>query len=55
MPGTMFFLQQLCEQQQPLCNLYGAVFVIAYVAAATAAILAVMAYLRKKRSDRALR
>lgn len=54
MPGTIFFLQQLCEQQ-PLCNLYGAVFIIAYVAAATAAILAVMAYLRKKRSDRALR
>ena len=48
-----FFLQ-MCEQQ-PLCNAFGAVFIIAYAAAATAAILAIMAYVRRKRSDRALR
>ena len=48
----MIFLQ-LCEQ--PLCNFYGAALIIAYVAGATAAILAIMAYLRRKRSDRALR
>jgi hypothetical protein len=45
---------QLCDQQ-PLCNAFGALFIVAYVAAATAAILAVMAYVRKKRSGRALR
>jgi hypothetical protein len=43
----------MCEQ--PLCNALGTAFIIAYVAAATAAILAIMAYVRKKRSDRALR
>lgn len=42
----------MCEQ--PLCNALGAAFVIAYVAVATAAILAIMAYVRRKRSDRAL-
>ena len=45
---------QLCDQQS-LCNTFGALFIMAYVAAATAAILVVMAYVRKKRSDRALR
>lgn len=44
----------MCEQP-PLCNAFGATFIIAYAAAATAAILAIMAYVRRKRSDRALR
>lgn len=49
----MLVFLQLCEQ--PVCNFYGAALIIAYVAGATATILAVMAYLRRKRSDRALR
>lgn len=48
-----FFLQ-VCEQK-PLCNAFGAVFIIAYAAAVAAAIIAIMAHVRRKRSDRALR
>ena len=44
--ADVFFLQ-MCEQ--PLCNAFGAVFIIAYAAAATEAILAIMAYVRRKR------
>lgn len=43
----------MCEQ--PLCNTFGAMFIVAYAAAATAAIFAIMACVRRKMSDRALR
>lgn len=55
MPDALFVIQQLLCDQQPLCNAFGALFIVAYAAAATIAILVTMAYIRKKRSDRALR
>lgn len=46
-------MQVPCEQ--PACNAYDAIIKVAYAAAVTAAILAIMAYVRRKRSDAALR
>jgi hypothetical protein len=46
-------LMQLCEQ--PACNAYDAAIKIAYAVIVTAAIVAVIAYVRKKRSDAALK
>lgn len=49
----MIWLLQFCEQ--PACNTLDAIIKVAYAAAATAAILVIMAYVRRKRSAPSLR
>lgn len=54
MPDMLLLLQQLCEQ--PACsNAYDAAIKIAYAVIVTAAIVAVIAFVRRRISNRSLR
>jgi hypothetical protein len=54
MLDTLLLLQQLCEQ--PACsNAYDAAIKIAYAVIVTAAIIAVIAFVRRRISNRSLR
>ena len=54
MPDMLLLLQQLCEQ--PACrHAYDAAIKIAYAVIVTAAIVAVIAFVRRRISNRSLR